>query len=170
MRGKLGRMKRIGIEISAAGYDFVTICYDLLRFSIFVTNRYDFVTISNPFHPTRFRRCVFFICIYRESNLVGGNGLEYKSQLRFSLRFCYDFPISWQFSNFVTIRYDFTTSLRFRYDSQSVSSDQVSPFFFLHDYIEWETWADETDRNRNLGSLLRLAVRQDIIDAMAAII
>jgi len=42
MKVKVGRMKRIGIEISAAWYDFVPI--------------YDFVTIryySDPFHPTR---------------------------------------------------------------------------------------------------------------------
>ncbi len=35
----------------------------------------------------------------------------------------------------VTIRQDFPVSLRFRYESQSVSSDQISPLFFLHYYI-----------------------------------
>jgi len=53
LRAKLGRMKRIGIEISTA--PFVTICNDSLRFSNFVTNS----SLSWPFfcmHCRHYRR------------------------------------------------------------------------------------------------------------------
>ena len=75
LRAKVGRMKRIRIEISAA-YDF-QFSYDSLRF---VTVRYDFVTIYsfvticydfNPFHPIKFHPYVCSISIlyvYSEAN------------------------------------------------------------------------------------------------------
>ncbi len=90
-------------------------CLHTLVAPVTVTIRYDFTIslrfrhYSDPFHPTKFRPCVLFICIYWEKNLVGWNGLVKKS--RQPVKNCYDFVTISNFYDFVMISLRFVTTL-----------------------------------------------------------